>query len=171
MNAWYGMYLLGQSMDDPNVRDLGMTLLMTELHSAKRYWHAHSENTVYADLPSFSANKVVGILWGTKMDYSTWFGSNPEYIHCIQMLPITPISEDLLEEAWVQEEYPVLVEQMSQEVSPVRRNSCILLSFGMMGLLADTCDADCAFARRGLTWSTRITPLSTKRKRGRRRKR
>lgn len=129
VNAWYGMYLLGLATEDPSVRDLGLALLMTELHSAKRYWHAHSANSVYADLPSFSANKVVGILWGTKMDYSTWFGSNPEYIHGIQMLPITPISEELLEEEWVQEEYPVLVEQMSQEATQVRKpRFCVLRS-------------------------------------------
>ena len=31
-----------------------------------------------------------------------------EFIHGIQMLPFTPISETLLSEAWVTEEYPVL---------------------------------------------------------------
>lgn len=36
VNGWYGMYLLGLSMNDENIQDLGATLLMTELRSAKR---------------------------------------------------------------------------------------------------------------------------------------
>ena len=31
-----------------------------------------------------------------------------EFIHCIQMLPFTPISEELLREEWIREEYPVI---------------------------------------------------------------
>ena len=31
-----------------------------------------------------------------------------EYIHAIQMLPFTPISETLLSATWVTQEYPVL---------------------------------------------------------------
>ena len=43
------------------------------------------------------------------MDYATWFGGYVEFIHCIQMLPFTPISEELLREKWIREEYPVNV--------------------------------------------------------------
>ena len=72
----------------------------------------------------FSNNKAVGIQWSTKVDYGTWFGANVEFIHCIQvdfqssslkpkplsfqMLPFTPISEELLPSSWIQEEYPIL---------------------------------------------------------------
>ena len=43
-----------------------------------------------------------------KVDYATWFGPYVEFIHCIQMLPFTPISEELLREKWIREEYPVI---------------------------------------------------------------
>ena len=43
-----------------------------------------------------------------QVDYATWFGSNTEFIHCIQMLPFVPMTEDLLRKEWIQEEYPVL---------------------------------------------------------------
>ena len=43
-----------------------------------------------------------------KVDYATWFGGYVEFIHCIQMLPFTPISEELLRQKWIQEEYPVI---------------------------------------------------------------
>merc|ERR1711994_694687 len=58
----------------------------------------------------FSDNKAVGIQWSTKVDYATWFGGNVEFIHCIQMLPFTPITEELLRPEWVEEEYPVVAE-------------------------------------------------------------
>ena len=52
--------------------------------------------------------QVVGILWSSKVDHATWFGANLEFIHCIQMLPFTPISEELLPSSWIQEEYQIL---------------------------------------------------------------
>ena len=58
----------------------------------------------------FSDNKVVGIHWSIKVDYTTWFGGNVEFIHCIQMIPFVPLSEELLREEWIQEEYEVLKE-------------------------------------------------------------
>src|SRR3546814_376704 len=53
------------------------------------------------------------------MDYTTWFGANAEFIHCIQMMPFSPITEELLEEQWVLEQYPVLVDQMSEAITQV----------------------------------------------------
>ena len=47
------------------------------------------------------------------MDYATWFGPYVEFIHCIQMLPFTPISEELLREEWIREEYPVISPMLS----------------------------------------------------------
>ncbi len=46
----------------------------------------------------------------SKVDYATWFGSNVEFIHCIQMLPFVPVTEELLRPEWIEEEYPVLSE-------------------------------------------------------------
>ena len=53
-------------------------------------------------------------IFDLKVDYATWFGGNVEYIHCIQMIPFTPISEELLRPEWVEEEYPVLAEAYSR---------------------------------------------------------
>ena len=38
----------------------------------------------------------------------TWFGSNPEYVHGINLMPFTPITEELLRPSFVSEEFPVL---------------------------------------------------------------
>ena len=83
------------------------------MRAAHKYWQM---TTDYSPYPApFSDHKAVGILWSTKVDYATWFGANVEYIHCIQMLPFLPISEELLREEWIQEEYPVLKEAYTRE--------------------------------------------------------
>jgi endo-1,3(4)-beta-glucanase len=106
VNAWYAVYLYGLATDNHQLRDLGRLLLATELRSTWRYWQITSDSDIY---PSpFADNKVVGVLWGTKVEYTTFFGANVEYIHGIQMLPFTPISELLLRPEWIEEEYPVL---------------------------------------------------------------
>ncbi|NUQ76940.1 MAG: hypothetical protein HUU21_25685 [Polyangiaceae bacterium] len=106
VNAWYGLYLLGLAMGDVNMENVGRVLLATEIRSAQKYWQIKAGSSIYPE--PFAANKVVGVLWGTKVDYATFFGSGPELIHGIQMIPFTPISEALLPADWVAEEYPVV---------------------------------------------------------------
>ena len=54
-----------------------------------------------------------------KVDYATWFGGNVEFIHCIQMLPFLPISEELLRPDWIREEYDVLRQAYSRPDPPL----------------------------------------------------
>ena len=106
VNAWYAVYLYGLAIGDDRIRDLGRVMLATELRSTWKYWQINTGEGIYPE--PFASNKVVGILWGTKVDHSTFFGANLEFIHGIQMLPFTPITEELLRAEWVQEEYPVI---------------------------------------------------------------
>jgi endo-1,3(4)-beta-glucanase len=106
VNAWYGLTLLGEAAGDENLTNVGRVLLATEIRSTQKYWHIRAGSPIYED--PFAGNKVVGVLWSNKADYSTFFCPNVECIHGIQMLPFTPITEALLEPAWVTEEYPVL---------------------------------------------------------------
>lgn len=106
VNAWYAVYLYGLATANDRLRDLGRLMLATEMRSTQTYWQVDSNDGIYPE--SFAANKVVGVLWSNKVDYGTFFGANTEFIHCIQMLPFTPISEELLEPSWIEEEYPIL---------------------------------------------------------------
>ncbi len=106
VNAWYGVYLYGLAIGDDRIRDLGRVMLATELRSTWKYWQINTGEGVYPE--PFASNKVVGILWGTKVDHATFFGANLEFIHGIQMLPFTPITEELLRAEWIEEEYPVI---------------------------------------------------------------
>jgi len=106
VNGYYGIQLLGLAMNDTALYNWGRVLLATEMRSTHKYWQITSGSEIYAS--PFADRKVVGILWGLKVDYATWFGSAAQFIHCIQMLPFTPISEELLPASWITEEYPVL---------------------------------------------------------------
>jgi len=105
VNAWYAVSLWGLVTEDPRLRELGRLMLGTELRSAQRYWQITSESDIY-EAP-FTDNKVVGVLWSTKAAYETFFGNQPEFIHGIQMLPSTPISEELLRQDWITQGYPI----------------------------------------------------------------
>jgi endo-1,3(4)-beta-glucanase len=110
VNAWYGISLFGLATGDPDITNVGRVLLASEIRSAHKYWQIKSGDSIY-DNP-FAANKVVGILWGRKVDYATFFGARTEYIHGIQMIPFTPVSEALLGGDWVVEEYPVVAQAL-----------------------------------------------------------
>ena len=122
VNGWYAIYLWGLARGDARVRDLGRLMTSLEIRAAWSYWQMTSAESNFP--APFSNNKAVGIQWSTKVDYGTWFGANVEFIHCIQvdfhhilvklgftspqMLPFTPISEELLPSSWIVEEYPIL---------------------------------------------------------------
>jgi endo-1,3(4)-beta-glucanase len=105
VNAWYGLQLLGLASGDRDLENVGRVLLATEIRGAQRYWQVDSSDGVYSE--PFASNKVVGIVWGSRADHATFFGTELELIHGIQLLPFTPVSEALLEPAWVTEQYPV----------------------------------------------------------------
>jgi endo-1,3(4)-beta-glucanase len=72
VNAYYAIYLLGLAMEDSYLADWGRLLLATEIRSSRKYWHITSDSEIY-DKP-FADNKIVGVLWSSKVDYATFFG-------------------------------------------------------------------------------------------------
>merc|ERR1711936_1019018 len=117
VNGWYGIYLYGLVMQDSRLKDLGRLMTALEIRAAHRYWQMTIADSVFP--APFSDHKAVGIQWSTKVDYGTWFGANVEFIHCIQMLPFTPISEELIREEWIKEEYNVLAEAYGRGDPPL----------------------------------------------------
>jgi len=85
---------------------VGRILLATEIRGAQKYWHIKDSTKIY--LSPFKENKVVGILWEDGSAFGTWFSGDPQDIHLIEMLPFSPISEQLLSEDWISEQFPVL---------------------------------------------------------------
>jgi endo-1,3(4)-beta-glucanase len=118
VNAYYAVHLWGAAVGDEFTSNLGRVLLATEIRSSQKYWHMYPENFDVYD-PVFAKNSVVGVLWSSKVDYSTWFGANVEFIHLIQMLPFTPISSQLLESAWIKYEFPILETVLTRKNPPL----------------------------------------------------
>eukprot|EP00903_Cladosiphon_okamuranus_P005442 g5427.t1 len=106
INAYYGVYLLGLAVGDDGMRDWGRVLLASEVRSARKYWQMPRWNGVYDSF--FSSRRMVGMVASLEAVQLTWFGDNVEYVHCINMLPFTPITEDLLQRDFMEQEWPVL---------------------------------------------------------------
>jgi len=102
VNCWYAIALLGDATGDKALYEVGMTLLAMEVHGAQTYWQ-NINGTSHYD-PVFADNGVTGILWSNLAQFQTWFGLFTWAVNGIQMLPFTPISEYLIQPAWVKQQ-------------------------------------------------------------------
>ncbi|MBC7352779.1 MAG: glycoside hydrolase family 81, partial [Thermogutta sp.] len=83
MNAWCALILLGEATGNTALRHLGVYLYTSELYAINEYWFDVSGDNRPASFPE----PVVGMIWGGKADYATWFSARPEAIHGINWLP------------------------------------------------------------------------------------
>lgn len=88
MNAWYGIILWGQATGDTALRDAGVFLYNTERTAVEEYWFDVS-GTNY---PKDFSNVALGMVWGAKGSFATWFSGDIDCIHGINWLPFTPAS-------------------------------------------------------------------------------
>lgn len=110
VNAYYALALFSSldadAHDSGSYHQYARLLLATELRSTKKYWHMEPNSRIYE--PLFAQNAMVGVAGELSVVYSTWFGDRPVYVHGINMIPFTPISTQLLDEAYVAHEYALL---------------------------------------------------------------
>lgn len=85
MNFASAVVLWGEATGQTDVRDLGVYLHTTEAAAVDQYWF-DVDNAVFP--PSYP-HVAIGMVWGGKSVHSTWFGADPEFIHGINILPIT----------------------------------------------------------------------------------
>jgi endoglucanase Acf2 len=86
INAWYGLLLLAEATGDTRLRDRAAWLLATEVAAIEDYWF-----DVQGDLfPPAYPIEVVTMIWGGKGANATWFDANPQSLHGINFLPLTP---------------------------------------------------------------------------------
>jgi endo-1,3(4)-beta-glucanase len=115
MNAYYSMMLLGESFGDARMSELGRVLTSLEIYGTQKYWHSREGHTVYPKV--FADNKCIGMKWSDKVVEATWFAAGMVYIHGINMLPFTPLSELYLTAPWIKEEYPVVISSVTSEIT------------------------------------------------------
>lgn len=88
LNAWYGLILWGEATGDRALRDLGLFLFNTERTAVEEYWFDVSGTNYPSDFP----NVALGMVWGGKGAFGTWFSGDIDCIHGINWLPFTPAS-------------------------------------------------------------------------------
>jgi len=119
VNSYYGIALLGDAMGDLKLKQWGRLLLAMELNGAHRYWHMPTWREVYPS-QQFRKHKMVGMVSATRAAYFTWFGDLPEYVHCVNMMPFTPMTPALLPRDYIKQEYPVLATSLSRPDPPIK---------------------------------------------------
>ena len=88
MNAWYGMMLWGEATGDRALRDTGVCLFNTERTAVEEYWFDVSGTNFPRSFP----HVALGMVWGGKGAFATWFSGDIDCIHGINWLPFTPAS-------------------------------------------------------------------------------
>lgn len=110
VNLHYGMYLWSMVTKNESLKTLAKLMLQVNLSSCQTYFLLTNDNQVHPK--KFIPNKVTGIFFSNKVDYTTWFSPNTECIHGIQMLPLTPILYHLRSPTFILEEYSTILSKL-----------------------------------------------------------
>ena len=111
----YAMYLFAKVAGDAAMRDRALIQLAVQKSSINAYMLFSKTNNI---VPSkLLPNIVSGIRFENKIDYTTYFGTNKEYIHGIHMLPITPITLFFRTPEFVRHEWTKL-ESLAKSLNP-----------------------------------------------------
>ncbi|OAL06307.1 endo-1,3(4)-beta-glucanase 1 precursor [Phaeosphaeriaceae sp. SRC1lsM3a] len=93
----------GKVIGDQSMEKRGTLQLAVQARAFNNYFYFDAANTIHP--ARFIPNKVAGILFENKVDYATYFGSAPELIHGIHMVPISPPTTLLRPRQFVKEEW------------------------------------------------------------------
>lgn len=108
MQSWIGMFLLGEVMNNNEMRDAGAFGYRSEAAATMEYWFDWDEEI----LPEAYEHDVVGILWNSGYVYGTYFSASPVHIHGIQYLPVSPGFKYLAQnKTWAAREYSDLMSE------------------------------------------------------------
>jgi endo-1,3(4)-beta-glucanase len=93
----------GRTTGDANMEARGNLQLAITARSLQNYFLYQDSNS--NEPANFIGNKVSGILFENKIDHTTYFGTNIEYIQGIHMLPLLPSSTLTRDFEFVTEEW------------------------------------------------------------------
>ncbi len=85
VNAWAGLTLWARARGDAALEAQAQWMHALEAQTALAYW-------LQPDLTDFAGyrHRIVGIGWGAKRDYATWFSPDPAALLMIQVIPAGP---------------------------------------------------------------------------------
>ncbi len=100
-NAWYGLFLFGLAMNNAapnaqysNMLNQGQLMLSHEVRAIQKYYYANQTNPVYPAVYTDQFKTITNLYQG-RIDASTFFGSVNYYATGIQVVPVTPVTEQL----------------------------------------------------------------------------
>ena len=91
LNAWYGIMLWAAATGQPDLLETAQFLFNTERTAVEEYWFDVDGTNFPADFPE----TTLGMIWGGKGAFATWFSGDIDCIHGINWLPFTPASISL----------------------------------------------------------------------------
>jgi len=128
VNMMYGLILWGREMNDTGCTKRGELMLSANVQAIGRYFILRTGNTNHH--PDFVKNHVTGIFFQSEVKYTTWFGNNLEFIHGIQMLPLTPALQLIRAPEFSREEWDDVLNVLPESRNPNSGWSSILLTGG-----------------------------------------
>lgn len=99
----YAMKMWGHVIGDTSMEARGNLMLSILARTLNSYFLLSSDNKNQP--ANFIGNKVTGILFENKIDHTTYFGANPEYIQGIHMLPLNPSTSLTRSSQFIAEEW------------------------------------------------------------------
>jgi endo-1,3(4)-beta-glucanase len=99
----YALKMWGRTIGDANLEARGNLQLAVTARSLQSYFLYTGNNII--EPSNFIENKVSGILFENKIDHTTYFGANIEYIQGIHMIPLLPSSTLTRTKTFVAEEW------------------------------------------------------------------
>ncbi|KAM7198882.1 hypothetical protein V8F20_005949 [Naviculisporaceae sp. PSN 640] len=99
----YALKMWGTVSGDQNLAARSNLMLAIQARSLQAYYLYTKSNTVQPE--NFIGNKVAGILFENKVDHTTFFGANIEYIQGIHMMPLLPQTPLIRTKEFVAEEW------------------------------------------------------------------
>ncbi|CAM9191796.1 unnamed protein product, partial [Hapterophycus canaliculatus] len=103
VNFFYAITMWAIATSNSALEGLGRLQTGVVKRSVNEYFLLENSNTNHP--ADFVKNKVTGIFFESKVDYTTWFGDNVEYIHGIQNIPVTAMTEYVRGGRFVSEEW------------------------------------------------------------------
>ncbi|PRT55983.1 Endo-1,3(4)-beta-glucanase 1 [Wickerhamiella sorbophila] len=111
----YAMKLWGQVIGDKSMEARGDLMLAIMKRSLALYYLYENNNNV--EPAQIIPNRVPGILYENKIDHVTFFGTNPEYIQGIQMIPMTGATGLIRSQEFVRQEWTSLISTFLNSVN------------------------------------------------------
>lgn len=101
--ASYAIKMWGSVTGDKAMEARGNLMLAVQARALDNYYLYRDSNEVQP--PEYIKNRAAGILFENKIDHTTYFGANIEYIQGINMIPIMPFSTLTRRRDFVQTEW------------------------------------------------------------------